>query len=85
MDQSLEETREDLSWYLLALTRTIPEVDEEVFDHRMNLVRQYRNTLKRVLPYYGKMRQEEQERIRESIRGACREKILIADKYTAYC
>ena len=85
MDPAREEMRDDLSWYLLALSRTIPEVDEEVFDHRMNLVRQYRSTLRRVLPYYGKMNREEQERVRESIRGACREKILIAEKYTAYC
>ena len=42
-------SHEDLSFYLLALARTAPEIDEEVFDHKMNLVTQYRKVLKKNL------------------------------------
>ena len=39
----------DLCAYLLMLARVVPEIDEEVFDHKMNVVRQYRRTLKALL------------------------------------
>ena len=42
-------SHEELSFYLLALARTAPEIDEEVFDHKMNLVTQYRKVLKKNL------------------------------------
>ena len=38
-----------LSGYLLLLARTALEIDEEVFDHRMNVVREYRRILKAFL------------------------------------
>ncbi len=85
LDPAEADSAEELSWYLLALSRTIPEIDEEVYDHRMNLVRQYRSTLRRALPFYASFSAEAQQRVQESIRSACREKILIAEKYTAYC
>ena len=41
--------------------------------------------LYQVTEVLGTTAEENLRIIRESIRGACREKILIADKYTAYC
>ena len=42
-----------LSACLVMLAAIIPEIDEEVFDHKMNAVRYYRRTLKNVLQVYG--------------------------------
>ncbi len=42
-----------LSACLVMLAAIIPEIDEEVFDHKMNAVRYYRRTLKDVLQVYG--------------------------------
>ena len=43
----------DLTHYLLMLAQIVPEIDEEVFDHKMNVVKQYRSTLKALLQVPG--------------------------------
>lgn len=75
---------EDLSFYLLALARTAPEIDEEVFDHKMNLVMQYRKVLKKNLSVFDGWDMDSVKRVKESIRIACENRILLREKYEDY-
>lgn len=75
---------EDLSFYLLALARTAPEIDEEVFDHKMNLVTQYRKVLKKNLSAFESWNPDSVGRVKESIRIACENRMLLREKYEAY-
>ena len=77
-------SHEDLSLYLLALARTAPEIDEEVFDHKMNLVTQYRKVLKKNLSAFESWDPDSVGRVKESIRIACENRILLREKYEDY-
>lgn len=79
-----EISHEDLSFYLLALARTAPEIDEEVFDHKMNLVTQYRKVLKKNLSAFKSWDPDSVKRVKESIRIACENRMLLREKYEAY-
>ncbi len=82
MDMSMNS--EELSWYLLSLAKTAPLIDEEVFDHRMNLISHYRQVLKKVLPFIDSWDRDAADRVRESIKLACDARILISEKYEDY-
>lgn len=75
---------EDLSFYLLALARTAPKIDEEVFDHKMNLVTQYRKVLKKNLSAFESWDPDSVKRVKESIRIACENRMLLREKYEDY-
>ena len=75
---------EDLSFYLLALARKAPEIDEEVFDHKMNLVTQYRKVLKKNLSAFEGWNTDSVKRVKESIRIACENRMLLREKYEDY-
>lgn len=75
---------EDLSFYLLALARTAPQIDEEVFDHKMNLVTQYRKVLKKNLSAFEGWDPDSVKRVKESIKIACEQRILLREKYEGY-
>lgn len=75
---------EDLSFYLLALARTAPKIDEEVFDHKMNLVTQYRKVLKKNLSAFESWDPDSVKRVKESIRLACENRMLLREKYEDY-
>ena len=77
-------SHEELSFYLLALARTAPEIDEEVFDHKMNLVTQYRKVLKKNLSAFEGWDQDSVKRVKESIKIACENRILLREKYEGY-
>lgn len=77
-------SHEDLSFYLLALARTAPEIDEEVFDHKMNLVMQYRKVLKKNLSAFEGWDLDSVKRVKESIRIACENRMLLREKYEDY-
>ena len=79
-----EISHEDLSFYLLALARTAPEIDEEVFDHKMNLVTQYRKVLKKNLSAFEGWDPDSVKRVKESIRLACESRMLLREKYEDY-
>ena len=83
-DFSDPERASDLTGYLLMLAESIPEIDEEVFDHKMNLVREYRKTLKAFLAVYPALDGDSGQRLCESIRLACEHKVLLREKYEAY-
>ena len=72
------------SFYLLALARTAAEIDEEVFDHKMNLVMQYRKVLKKNLSVFESWDPDSVKRIKESIRIACENRMLLREKYEDY-
>lgn len=80
----LDISHEELSFYLLALARTAPEIDEEVFDHKMNLVTQYRKVLKKNLSAFEGWDQDSVKRVKESIKIACENRILLREKYEGY-
>ena len=77
-------SHEDLSFYLLALARTAPKIDEEVFDHKMNLVTQYRKVLKKNLSAFESCDPDSVKRVKESIRIACENRMLLREKYEDY-
>ena len=77
-------SHEELSFYLLALARSAPEIDEEVFDHKMNLVTQYRKVLKKNLSAFEGWDQDSVKRVKESIKIACENRILLREKYEGY-
>lgn len=77
-------SHEDLSFYLLALARTAPKIDEEVFDHKMNLVTQYRKVLKKNLSAFESWDPDSVKRVKESIRIACENRMLLREKYEDY-
>lgn len=77
-------SHEDLSFYLLALARTAPKIDEEVFDHKMNLVTQYRKVLKKNLSAFESWDTDSVKRVKESIRIACENRMLLREKYEDY-
>lgn len=77
-------SHEDLSFYLLALARTASQIDEEVFDHKMNLITQYRKVLKKNLSEFEGWDPDSVGRVKESIRIACENRILLREKYEAY-
>ena len=77
-------SHEELSFYLLALARTAPEIDEEVFDHKMNLITQYRKVLKKNLSAFEGWDPDSVKRVKESIKIACENKILLREKYKSY-
>ena len=91
-----EENLEEISCYLLSLSKTIPEIDEEAFDHKMNVVKQYRQMLKAFLALYGDElagfgqagtpsdRAAAFEKVRESIRLAADSRALLREKYEQY-
>ena len=68
-------SHEELSFYLL---------DEEVFDHKMNLVTQYRKVLKKNLSAFEGWDQDSVKRVKESIKIACENRILLREKYEGY-
>lgn len=74
----------ELSFYLLALARTAAEIDEEVFDHKMNLVMQYRKVLKKNLSAFEGWDPDSVKRVKESIRLACENRMLLREKYEDY-
>lgn len=74
----------ELSFYLLALARTAAEIDEEVFDHKMNLVMQYRKVLKKNLSAFEGWDPDSVKRVKESIRLACENRVLLREKYEDY-
>lgn len=77
-------SHEDLSFYLLALARTAQKIDEEVFDHKMNLVMQYRKVLKKNLSAFEGWDTDSVKRVKESIRLACENRMLLREKYEDY-
>ncbi len=79
-----ELSHEELSYYLLALAGTAPHIDEEVFDHKMNLVTQYRTVLKKNLSAFESWDQDSVSRVRKSIKIACENGILLKEKYEKY-
>ena len=83
-DPEKEPSPEELSFYLLALAGTAPQIDEEVFDHRMNLVTQYRTVLKKNLSFFEAWDKDSVKRVRESIRIACENGMLLREKYEKY-
>ena len=85
LDPAVEKDLGPISWYLLGLAMTIPEIDEEVYDHKRNLVNQYQVILRRVLPLFcedGSIRDEQvRSRIRSSIAAACACGAILREKY----
>ncbi len=77
-------SQEELSFYLLALALTAPKIDEEVFDHKMNLVTQYRAVLKKNLPVFESWDNDSVMRVKKSIRIACESRMLLKEKYERY-
>lgn len=77
-------SQEELSFYLLALALTAPKIDEEVFDHKMNLVTQYRVVLKKNLSVFESWDNDSVMRVKKSIRIACGSRMLLKEKYERY-
>lgn len=73
-----------LCLYLTTLSTCIPLVDEEVFDHRMNLVQQYRELLRHVLPSLPEYSHENQKKLSRSIADAIQSKTLLKEKYQKF-
>ena len=79
-----ELSHEELSFYLLALAGTAPQIDDEVFDHKMNLVTQYRTVLKNNISVFEGWDKDSVRRVRESIKIACESGMLLKEKYEKY-
>lgn len=73
-----------ISLYLSTLSACIPLIDEEVFDHRMNLVTQYRSLLRRILPFLSEYSEENRSLISISIASAIQSGTLLREKYQKY-
>lgn len=78
--QPLEE-QESVSYYMEALSLCAPLIHKEVFDHYKNLEIQYKHILHRVCSYIDAFEPECQARIERSIRTACENRMILAEKY----
>ena len=76
--------QEETACYMSALVKSAPLISREMFDHYKNLELQYKNILHRVVPLLDKFQPEYGSRIRETIKAACGERMILAEKYSAY-
>lgn len=76
--------QKEIAFYMETLVQSTPLISKEMFDHYKNLELQYKNILHRVLPLLDEFQPEYKKIILETIRIACKERMILVEKYSVY-
>lgn len=77
--------QEETACYMKALVESAPLISKEMFDHYKNLELQYKGVLHRTVPLLDQFQPQYGMQIRESIKTACEKRMILTEKYSAYC
>ena len=76
--------QEETACYMKALVESAPLISKEMFDHYKNLELQYKRVLHRAVPLLDKFEPRYGKEIRATIKKACKERMILVEKYSAY-